>query len=162
MLYKSSVSEREWEATILYNRNVPGAYCFPSPFRCVAIDLVYAFAVLCSALSITFPGETTTKKQGICFQSLWTHTKTERQEHNAAHTQRRRAHGEGNTLHRTFRKWEFDVNGGRQRAITFFLFLSPHPHSFRPHNEKNNLEAMVVGFLNTTRCWISVVCLYYT
>ncbi len=128
MLYKSSVSEREWEATILYNWNAPGAYCFPSPFHCVAIDLVYAFAVLCSALSITFPGETTTKKQGICFQSLWAHTKTERQQHNThhthTHTQRRWARGEGNTLHRTFRKWEFDVNGGRQSAITSFLSLS--------------------------------------
>lgn len=126
MLYKSSVSEREWEATILYNRNAPGAYCFPSPFHCVAIDLVYAFAVLCSALSITFPGETTTKKQGICFQSLWAHTKTKRQQHNThhTHTQRRWARGEGNTLHRTFRKWEFDVNGGRQSAITSFLSLS--------------------------------------
>jgi len=135
---------------------VPGAYCFPSPFRCVAIDLVYAFAVLCSALSITFPGETTTKKQGICFQSLWAHTKTERQEHNAAHTQRRRAHGEGNTLHRTFRKWEFDVNGGRQRAITFFLFLPP--------TLSGPITRRIISkrFSNMTRCWISVVCLYYT
>lgn len=161
MLYKSSVSEREWEATILYNQNAPGAYCFPSPFHCVAIDLVYAFAVLCSALSITFPGETTTKKQGICFQSLWAHTKTKRQQHNTHHT-----HTDGEPVERETHFTEHLGNGNlmsmvedKAQSHLSFLFLPP---LFPAHNEKNNLEAMVVGFLNMTWCWISVVCLYYT
>lgn len=140
------MSERKWETTILYNRNTPGAYCFPSPFHCVAIDLVYALAVLRSALSITLPSETTTENKA----SVFNHRRPtpNRTATFSQHTRRRQAKGERNALHRTFRKWEFDV---RQRAITFFFPCSflPFSRSFWRLHTKNNPVAMVVEFLNT-------------
>lgn len=129
MLYKPSERGEEREATILHNRNAPGAYCFPDSFHCVAIDLLYVFLVLFSVFSITSPCQTTTKDKASVFnhrelppnQTVTTHS----------HTKRRVSPGKGEIPFTGYlgNRNLMSTYGEGNHAVTFCSFFHSLPRS---------------------------------